>query len=90
MSHEDTWHVTSRDVQVDAGVGRILRAVRDSGLEDNTLVYFTSDHGGDWLQLGDQVGHGGKMMMMMMIVNFRGDITEYIAVAREMGRWREE
>ena len=58
MSHEDTWHVTSRDVQVDAGVGRILRAVRDSGLEDNTLVYFTSDHGGDWPQLGDQVGHG--------------------------------
>ena len=49
------WHVTSCDVQVDAGVGRILRAVRDSGLEDNTLVYFTSDHGGDWLQLGDQV-----------------------------------
>ena len=87
MNHEDTWHVTSRDVQVDAGVGRILRAVRDSGLEDNTLVYFTSDHGGDWLQLGDQVGHDGKMMM---IVNFRGDITEYIAVAREMGRWREE
>ena len=81
--------MTSRDVQVDAGVGRILRAVRDSGLEDNTLVYFTSDHGGDWLQLGDQVRHDGKMMMMM-IVNFRGDITEYIAVAREMGRWREE
>ena len=81
--------MTSRDVQVDAGVGRILRAVRDSGLEDNTLVYFTSDHGGDWLQLGDQVGHGGKKMKMM-IVNFRGDITEYIAVAREMGRWREE
>ena len=80
--------MTSRDVQVDAGVGRILRAVRDSGLEDNTLVYFTSDHGGDWPQLGDQVGHDGKMMMM--IGNFRGDITEYIAVAREMGRWREE
>lgn len=55
MNHEDTWHVTSCDVQVDAGVGRILRAVRDSGLEDNTLVYFTSDHGGDWPQLGDQV-----------------------------------
>ena len=34
------------------------------------------------------VGHDGKIMMM--IVNFREDITEYIAVAREMGRWREE
>ena len=41
MNHEDTWHVTSCDVQVDAGVGRILRAVRDSGLEDNTLVSIT-------------------------------------------------
>ena len=33
---------------------------------------------------------GMKIVMMMMIGNFRGDITEYIAVAREMGRWREE
>ena len=59
MNHEDTWHVTSRDVQVDAGVGRILRAVRDSGLEDNTLVYFTSDHGGDQPQLGHRGGFNG-------------------------------
>jgi len=56
MNHE---HVTHCDVQVDAGVGRILRAVRDSGLEDNTLVYFTSDHGGDWPQLGHQGGYNG-------------------------------
>jgi arylsulfatase A-like enzyme len=30
---------------VDASVGRILEALRDAGLEDNTLVIFTSDQG---------------------------------------------
>jgi arylsulfatase A-like enzyme len=31
---------------LDRAVGRVLRAVRDSGLEDNTLIVFTSDNGG--------------------------------------------
>jgi arylsulfatase A-like enzyme len=31
--------------QVDTAVGRILDALRESGLEDNTLVVFTTDHG---------------------------------------------
>jgi arylsulfatase A-like enzyme len=30
---------------VDREIGRVLAALRDSGLEDNTLVVFTSDHG---------------------------------------------
>ena len=30
---------------MDAQVGRILQALRDSGLEDDTLVVYTSDHG---------------------------------------------
>jgi len=30
---------------VDREIGRVLKAVRDAGLEDNTLVIFTSDHG---------------------------------------------
>lgn len=30
---------------VDAAVGRILEALRSSGLEENTLVIFTTDHG---------------------------------------------
>jgi arylsulfatase A len=33
---------------VDDSVGRILKAVRDIGAEDNTLVIFTSDNGGMW------------------------------------------
>ena len=40
-----------------------------------------------WVTVQSQCG---MKIMMMMIGNFRGDITEYIAVAREMGRWREE
>jgi len=31
---------------LDRGVGRVLDALRDNGLEDNTLVIFTSDNGG--------------------------------------------
>ncbi len=31
---------------LDRGVGRVLAALKDNGLEDNTLVLFTSDNGG--------------------------------------------
>lgn len=31
---------------LDRGVGRVLQALRDNGLEDNTIVFFTSDNGG--------------------------------------------
>ena len=31
---------------LDRGVGRVLQTLRDTGLEDNTLVIFTSDNGG--------------------------------------------
>jgi len=32
---------------LDDGVGRVLAALREAGLEENTLVVFTSDNGGD-------------------------------------------
>ncbi|HTU89019.1 MAG TPA: arylsulfatase [Gemmataceae bacterium] len=35
--------------QVDAGVGRLLQALDDGKLSDNTLVIFTSDNGAHWL-----------------------------------------
>jgi uncharacterized sulfatase len=31
---------------LDRGVGRVLEALRENGLEDDTLVFFTSDNGG--------------------------------------------
>jgi len=31
---------------LDRGVGRVLQALRDNGLEENTMVVFTSDNGG--------------------------------------------
>jgi arylsulfatase A-like enzyme len=33
---------------LDRGVGRVMQALRDNGLDDNTLVIFTSDNGGAW------------------------------------------
>ena len=33
---------------VDDGVGKVLRQLEDSGLDDNTLVIFTSDNGAYW------------------------------------------
>lgn len=32
---------------MDAGIGRVLQTLRDSGIERNTLVIFTSDNGGE-------------------------------------------
>jgi len=32
---------------MDDGIGKVIAAVKDSGLADNTLVIFTSDNGGD-------------------------------------------
>jgi arylsulfatase A-like enzyme len=34
--------------QVDDALGRILRAVDEAGIRDNTLLIFTSDNGADW------------------------------------------
>ncbi|MBL8536628.1 MAG: sulfatase-like hydrolase/transferase [Hyphomonadaceae bacterium] len=33
---------------LDRGVGRVMQALRDNGLDENTLVIFTSDNGGAW------------------------------------------
>ena len=35
--------------RADQGVGRILRALDDLGLRQNTIVIFTNDNGGEWL-----------------------------------------
>jgi arylsulfatase A-like enzyme len=42
--------------EIDWSVGQILDAVRRAGLDDNTMIVFTSDNG-PWLSYGD---HGGS------------------------------
>jgi arylsulfatase A len=43
---------------MDNGLGRILQAVRDHGIEDNTVVMFTSDNGPAFRLRDDQVPPG--------------------------------
>lgn len=46
--------------ELDWSVGRILDSVKNNGLEDNTLVYFTSDNGGH-LEIGTDGGYNGHL-----------------------------
>jgi arylsulfatase A-like enzyme len=39
------WAYARLTERVDGEIGKVLAAMRESGLEDNTLVIFTSDHG---------------------------------------------
>lgn len=50
--------------QMDDGIGKVIAALNDRGLGDNTLVFFTSDNGGQ-LNLGSSNGPltGGKGQM---------------------------
>ncbi len=42
-------------MEIDWSVGQIMKALKDNGLEDNTLVIFTSDNG-PWISYGDHAG----------------------------------
>lgn len=42
-------------MEIDWSTGQIMQALRDHGLEENTLVIFTSDNG-PWLSYGDHAG----------------------------------
>lgn len=47
-------------MEVDWSVGEILKALKDSGVDGNTLVLFTSDNG-PWLSFGDHAGNAGPL-----------------------------
>ena len=47
-------------MEVDWSVGQILSAVKEHGLDENTLVIFTSDNG-PWLVYGDHAGSAGPL-----------------------------
>jgi arylsulfatase len=44
--------------EIDYSVGRVLKALEDNGISENTIVIFTSDNG-PWLSYGDHAGSSG-------------------------------
>jgi arylsulfatase A len=46
--------------EFDSAVGDILRTLKETGVEDNTLVVFTSDNG-PWLSYGNHAGRKGPL-----------------------------
>ncbi len=45
-------------MELDWSVGEVLKALKDNGLDNNTLVIFTSDNG-PWLNYGNHAGSAG-------------------------------
>lgn len=47
-------------MEVDWSVGEVLKTLKDEGLDDNTLVLFSSDNG-PWLVFGNHAGSAGPL-----------------------------
>lgn len=47
-------------MELDWGIGEILKTLKETGLEENTLVIFTSDNG-PWLNYGNHAGSTGGL-----------------------------
>jgi arylsulfatase A len=47
-------------MEIDWSVGQILQALKDQGIDEQTLVIFTSDNG-PWLSYGDHAGSAGPL-----------------------------
>lgn len=47
-------------MEIDWSVGEILKALKETGLEENTLVIFTSDNG-PWINYGNHAGSTGGL-----------------------------
>ncbi|CAL1516797.1 sulfatase [Chitinophaga sp. MM2321] len=47
-------------MEIDWSVGQIMEALRKNGIDDNTLVIFTSDNG-PWLNFGNHAGSAGGL-----------------------------
>jgi len=47
-------------MEVDWSVGQVMQALKDNGLDDKTLVVFSSDNG-PWLSFGDHAGNAGPL-----------------------------
>ena len=47
-------------MELDWSVGQILKTLKDNGLDENTLIIFTSDNG-PWLNFGNHAGSAGPL-----------------------------
>lgn len=47
-------------MEIDWSVGEVMKALKENGVEDNTLVIFTSDNG-PWLNFGNHAGSTGGL-----------------------------
>ncbi len=47
-------------MEIDWSVGQVLKTLKENGLEDNTIVIFTSDNG-PWLNFGNHAGSTGGL-----------------------------
>jgi arylsulfatase A-like enzyme len=71
--------------QFDDCVGRVLAALKRNGLEDNTIVIVTADHGDDLYEPGVTLGHGltfnggGQANLVPMIMYLPGVAPRIIA-----------
>ena len=70
-------------MEIDDSIGRILDALDESGVGDDTLVIFTSDNG-PWLRCGDHAGSAGPLREGKMTVWEGG--TRVPCIARWPGR----
>lgn len=69
MYSKDTWakinnpHLAAQLKVVDEGVGMILQKLKETGLDENTIVIFTSDNGGETRVTTNAPLRGGKSML---------------------------
>lgn len=47
-------------MELDWSVGKVMKSLKDNGVDDNTLVIFTSDNG-PWILFGDHAGSSGGL-----------------------------
>ena len=58
-AHENGWYTSAyydKMAEIDVCVGRIIQALKDAGIYDDTILIMSSDHG------GIDKGHGGKTL----------------------------
>ena len=73
--------------EIDWSVGQILNALKRNGLDDNTLVIFSSDNG-PWLSYGDHAGSAGHLCCASKIPTSSGPRAHpRRAFSRTCGGW---